>query len=128
MIWTFVASAKGNAIGSAFGFNMRKLLNLLKERGFSRALYFYKELFERIGGRLAYFCRLIAAFHQLAALVTALPNIPIAKKNRKINKVFFSGATIYTKATLNFGFWKWKNAINYGENKKWKPIFKVTTV
>jgi hypothetical protein len=36
--------SKGNAIGSAFGFNMRKLLNLLKDRGFSRALYFYKEL------------------------------------------------------------------------------------
>ncbi|MDR1491839.1 MAG: hypothetical protein LBT05_03840, partial [Planctomycetaceae bacterium] len=42
-------------------------------------------------------CRLIAAFHQLAALVTALPNIPIAKKNRKINKVFFSGATNSTR-------------------------------
>jgi hypothetical protein len=38
---------------------------------------------------------LIAAFHQLAAFVTALPNITIAKKNRKINKVFFSGATKY---------------------------------
>jgi hypothetical protein len=39
--------------------------------------------FERIGERLAYFCyfcRLIAAFHQLAALVIALPNIPIAKQ------------------------------------------------
>jgi hypothetical protein len=42
--------------------------------------------------------------------------------------IYFVVYLFYTKATLNFGFWKWKNAINYGENKKWKPIFKATTV
>jgi hypothetical protein len=37
-----------------------KVIKFAEGAGFSRTLYFYKELFERIGEQLAYFCQWIA--------------------------------------------------------------------